>query len=455
MDERVEQVNENTAPERDAREVVLEYVPAQRGVVECYVQPTPLPGRRTRPVRPDEDEDEDEEQDHPRRRHRVRRIILSTVALLLVGSVFLSILYGSGVIGAREQHSESSGLQRRDSEESTAAGHPKTLIPRYPNGDGTRLRYYPAGGDVLSIQQIYAQVNPCTVTVAAERSQTTLTIGTGVIFTPDGYILTNAHVVAGGRSCMVVLDTGYSFDVKLVGMDEEKDLAVIKIEQEDLEEYVRAMGELPYATFGDSDMLSVGDPVYAIGNPLGVELRGTLTDGIVSAINRDVVVDGVRMTLIQTNAALNNGNSGGPLINQYGQVVGINAMKKGSTADVSVEGLGFAIPISSVAYMVNDLIAYGEIRGEPIMGITVLTKPVTLPDGDMCLEIEEITPTGAGEAAGLQPGDYLLRADGEAVTSVEDLLRIRRYYLVGEGFDLEIMRDGERFHTRIVLTEGR
>jgi S1-C subfamily serine protease len=168
-----------------------------------------------------------------------------------------------------------------------------------------------------------------------------------------------------------------------------------------------------------------------------------------------VVVDGVRMTLIQTNAALNNGNSGGPLINQYGQVVGINAMKKGSTADVSVEGLGFAIPISSVAYMVNDLIAYGEIRGEPIMGITVLTKPVTLPDGDMCLEIEEITPTGAGEAAGLQPGDYLLRADGEAVTSVEDLLRIRRYYLVGEGFDLEIMRDGERFHTRIVLTEGR
>lgn len=451
MDEKVDQINENAAPERSAREVVLTYTAAPRSVVERYVQPTPLPGRRTPPQA---EENEDEELEAPRPRRRVRRILLPALALLLVVSLLLSILYGSGLLAPREKRSTSSDLERHENEQSIAVSHAKTRIARYPNGDGTRLRYYPADGETLSIQQVYERVNPCTVTVATEISPTSMTIGTGVIFTPDGYILTNAHVVAGGVSCLVVLDTGYSFDVKLVGMDEEKDLAVIKVMPKDLLRYQNEFGELPYAQFGDSDLLSVGDPVYAIGNPLGIELRGTLTDGIVSAINRDVEVDGVRMTLIQTNAALNNGNSGGPLINQYGQVVGINTMKKGSTADVSVEGLGFAIPISSVTYMVNDLISYGEIRGEPVMGITVLTEPVTLPDGEVGLEIQDVTPTGAGDQAGLQVGDYLLRADGEAVASVADLLRIRRRYAVGEGFDLEILRQGERLRVQIVLTEG-
>ena len=157
---------------------------------------------------------------------------------------------------------------------------------------------------------------------------------------------------------LVALADGSIFDAALVGYDAEQDLAVIKAQDTD----GRAAQGLPAAEFGDSDALSVGDPVYAIGNPLGVELRGTLTDGIVSAINRDVAVDGVTMTLIQTNAALNNGNSGGPLINVYGQVVGINTMKMGSSSTTSVEGLGFAIPISSTAYMINDLIAHGEVR---------------------------------------------------------------------------------------------
>jgi len=133
--------------------------------------------------------------------------------------------------------------------------------------------------------------------------------------------------------------------------DEKNDLAVLKVDGTDL----------PAAQFGDSDLLVVGDPVYAIGNPLGVELRGTLTDGIVSAINRDVQVDGRTMTLIQTNAALNSGNSGGPLINQYGQVVGINVIKMSSRYS-NVEGLGFAIPSASIQRIVNDLLTYGEVK---------------------------------------------------------------------------------------------
>ena len=213
---------------------------------------------------------------------------------------------------------------------------------------------------------------------------------------------------------------------------------------------------LPAAEFGDSDALTVGDAVYAIGNPLGVELRGTLTDGIVSAINRDVFVDGVTMTLIQTNAALNNGNSGGPLINVYGQVVGINTMKMGSSITSNVEGLGFAIPIASSAFMVNDLIAFGEIRGEAVIGITVNSDAVTLPDGTLALYVKEVTKDGPGDKAGIRGGDYILTADGEALTSANDLIRIRRRYDAGEALRLELMRNGEIYAAEVALeTSGK
>lgn len=269
-------------------------------------------------------------------------------------------------------------------------------------------------------------------------------VGTGVIFTEDGFILTNAHVIAGGSECYVVLDTGEDYRACLLGLDEEKDLAVIKI----------AASGLPAAEFGDSDALTVGDPVFAIGNPLGVELRGTLTDGIVSAINRDVYVDGVTMTLIQTNAALNNGNSGGPLINVYGQVVGINTMKMGSSSTTSVEGLGFAIPIASTAYMINDLIAYGEVHGEVMIGISVQPVPVTAENGESALLVMEVTPGGPGEEADIQKGDLIVAADGEALTKSTDLLRVRRRHEAGETLKLLVERDGKRFTADVVLRES-
>ena len=269
-------------------------------------------------------------------------------------------------------------------------------------------------------------------------------VGTGVIFTEDGYILTNAHVIAGGSECYVVLDTGEDYRACLLGLDEEKDLAVIKI----------AASGLPAAEFGDSDALTVGDPVFAIGNPLGVELRGTLTDGIVSAINRDVYVGGVTMTLIQTNAALNNGNSGGPLINVYGQVVGINTMKMGSSSTTSVEGLGFAIPIASTAYMINDLIAYGEVHGEVMIGISVQPVPVTAENGESALLVMEVTPGGPGEEAGIQKGDLIVAADGEASTKSTDLLRVRRRHEAGETLKLLVERDGKRFTADVILRES-
>ena len=157
------------------------------------------------------------------------------------------------------------------------------------------------------------------------------------------------------------------------------------------------------------------------------------------------------MTLIQTNAALNNGNSGGPLINRYGQVVGINTMKMGSSDTTSVEGLGFAIPISSAAYMVNDLIACGEIRPEAVIGISVSIAPVTLDSGETALTVLEVTPGGPGEEAGIQVDDLIITADGETLTSSSDLIRIRRRHAAGETLTLVVERGGRRFTAGVVL----
>jgi serine protease Do len=210
------------------------------------------------------------------------------------------------------------------------------------------------GEEELTIQEIYKRVNPAVVTVIVEQKNNS-SIGSGIIFTEDGYILTNAHVIKGGFSCRVCLSNGHYYDAFLVGYDQTQDMAVLKVEAEDL----------PVAKFGNSNKLMVGDSVYAIGAPLGVELRGTLTDGIVSAINRDVEIGDMIMTLIQTNAALNEGNSGGPLINVYGQVIGINTIKMNSDYSNVTEGLGFAIPITDAASIVDELIQYGEFMEEP------------------------------------------------------------------------------------------
>ena len=268
-------------------------------------------------------------------------------------------------------------------------------------------------------------------------------MGTGVIFSSDGYILTNYHVLEGGSECVVVLDTGIQYTARYVGGDQDNDLAVLKVDAEGL----------PTAEFGDSDLLTVGDTVYAIGNPLGVELRGTLTDGLVSAIDRDVVVDGRVMTLIQTNAALNSGNSGGPLINQYGQVVGINVIKMTSEYS-NVEGLGFAIPSTSVERITNDILTWGEAQPEPLLGVTVYQEGVQLGTDLWGLEVIDVTRGSAAARAGIQVGDYILSAGGEELRTSRDLLRVRRHCYVGDELSMVLWRDGERLEVVLELQES-
>ena len=317
-------------------------------------------------------------------------------------------------------------------------------IASYPFGEGAVLEVFPQQGEPLTAQEIYRQVNPSVVTVAVQLDSG-MGMGTGVIFSEDGYILTNHHVLEGANECVIYLDSGYSYDAKFVAGDADSDLAVVKIDQTGLSA----------AAFGDSEALVVGDPVYAIGNPLGYELRGTLTDGIVSAINRDVQLSGRSMNLIQTNAALNSGNSGGPLINQYGQVVGINTIKMISRyGDASVEGLGFAIPTATLKRLVNDLLTYGKVQPEPLLGITVMTLGTQLEDNLWGAEVDSVTTGSAADKAGVEPGDFIVSAGGIDVIGSDDVLRARRQYHIGDEMPMTLWRNGELIDVMLQLEDA-
>ena len=417
-------------------EVIEEYsrdFPAE--IVEIYSRP--LPGA-VEPV-PTEPT--------PRPRRKKRRVWKGLLILLAVAAVIALLAAGVRWLIWELQMPDDWGeddyyYYDQDQEDEDA---PITIPTVEPDADA-RLELAKDCSHALSAQEVYRKVSGAVVTVAVDLDGGRMSVGTGVIFREDGYILTNHHVVAGGKSCTVLLSGGWPYAAKYIASDAGYDLAVLKINAEEA---------LPFAEFGNSDALSVGDPVYAIGTPLDIEMGGTFTDGIVSSVNREIqLTSRTSMPLIQTNAALNNGNSGGPLINVYGQVVGINTMKMGSSSTTSVEGLGFAIPVASTAYMINDLIAYGEVHGEVVIGISVQIAPVILDSGETALRVMDVTPGGPGDEAGIQKGDLIVAADGEALTKSTDLLRVRRRHEAGETLKLLVERDGKRFTADVVLRES-
>lgn len=282
--------------------------------------------------------------------------------------------------------------------------------------------------------------------------------GSGIVMTSDGYIITNAHVIYDteseynmGKATSVTVVMGENYDeeyeAEIVGYDIQTDLAVLKIDAE---------GLTP-AEFGDSDALQVGDVVVAIGNPLGFELYSTATCGIVSAVNREVQLEDRTMTLIQTDAAINSGNSGGMLLNAYGQVIGINSMKMGSSSSsASVEGLGFAIPISDAKDIINSLITNGYVTGRPQLGITGTTVTESdaeryhIPQG---VYVYSVTEDSAAEQAGLQQGDIITAIDGVEITTMDELSEQKNEHQAGDTVALRVYRSGETFDIQMTLQE--
>lgn len=271
--------------------------------------------------------------------------------------------------------------------------------------------------------------------------QTTQTAGagSGFILTPDGYIVTNYHVVGDADTVKVTLYNGDSYDAQYIGGDEDYDIAVIKIEATDL----------PNVTLGNSDSLNVGDHVLAIGNPLG-ELTFSMSEGIASSVNRAIDVDGTPFNMIQVTAAINPGNSGGPLFNEYGEVVGIVSAKYSSygSSGESVEGLGFAIPINDVISMIQDIMTNGYVSNKAYLGATIgtLTSGMAqqyrydISQGAFVYSVEDGSPAAA---AGLQLGDVITAIDGTEITSLEDLTAAKKGYAAGDTSTLTVYRQGE------------
>ena len=305
----------------------------------------------------------------------------------------------------------------------------------------------PAEGG-LPLQDIYLQSIDSVVSISCQMYNGSST-GTGVVLTADGYLVTNSHVVEGAQAISIQLTDERVLPARLVGADAVSDLAVLKVDAEDL---------IP-AVFGDSDSLRVGDTVVAIGDPLGVKLRGTLTDGIISAINRDIYLDGRPITLIQTNAALNSGNSGGPLINCYGQVIGINTMKIGAfTDEAGVEGLGFAIPSATVKDVVEQLIRQGYVSGRPELGIQGEALSIfyqhyyRLPEG---LYITEVDPDSDAAAKGIERGDILIRIDDTHITTADQLNSLLYSYEVGDSVTVIVYRGGYQYELQLTIGEDK
>ena len=302
------------------------------------------------------------------------------------------------------------------------------------------------------INQIATAVGPAVVGIVSEvdyigffsQSSVQQGSGSGIILRPDGYIVTNHHVIEDASRVTVILSTGEEYEASLVGTDPTTDLAVIKIDASDL----------PYAELGESERLVVGDLVVAIGNPLGQELAGSVTVGYVSALNRTITIDRDKtLTLLQTDAAINPGNSGGALVNSNGKVIGINTAKISSS---NVEGVGFAIPAATARPILEDLIEHGRVTGRPLIGISgqELSASISRQWGfptDKGVYITAVSEGTGADKAGLRRGDIIIEIDGQQVATVSQINAIRNTKRAGDAITVTFYRDDEQQTVELTL----
>ncbi len=273
--------------------------------------------------------------------------------------------------------------------------------------------------------------------------------GSGIIISPDGYIVTNNHVIAGGTEIKVILNSKIKkeFKAQVIGADAKTDLAVLKIDPGDM--------PLPYAQLGDSSSLVVGEMAVAIGNPLGQEFAGSVTAGVISALNRTIRIGDKELTLIQTDAAINPGNSGGALANSRGEVIGINTVK---IAVRNVEGMGFSIPINEAKPIIEDLKEHGYVTGRPLIGIRPgdisenMAEAYQWPLGVL---VEDVIPYSGAARAGIKPGDIITKFNGERTKSIRELNAFKEELKAGDTVEIEVYREGKIKKVKVALTEER
>ena len=307
------------------------------------------------------------------------------------------------------------------------------------------------GSGELTISEIAEKAAESVVEVTVTVQQTSYFYGSytaegagsGVIISEDGYIVTNHHVIKNAQSITVRTTDGKEYPAELIGTDEKSDIAVIHIDASNLKP----------AEIGDSSLIKVGDTAVVIGNPLGT-LGGTVTNGIISALDRQLTINNQALNLIQTNAAINNGNSGGGLFNGQGQLIGIvNAKESGTTSSGAIiEGLGFAIPVNEAMDIANQLIESGYVTDRATLGVSLQTLDYDYRGRKAGLYITDVIDGSGADNAGLQPYDRILKADGTEITQYSDLSYLLQKKQIGDTIELTIDRDGQEITCTVTLT---
>lgn len=378
---------------------------------------------------------------NPKKPHK--KFFERPLAVAVLTAFCMTVLFGGGVYFSKDALKDYILKDVNTVSESLASNIPASVT----KSDGTEL----------SNQQIAALVSPSIVGVSnmgySRNSylnvNTVQSTGSGIIISSDGYIVTNNHVVSNSNKIKVTLSSGDELDATLVGTDSTTDIAVIKVNP--------SGHELNAATLGYSSTLQVGDSVLAIGNPLGLTLAGSVTHGIVSALNRKLTVDGTTYNLIQTDAAINSGNSGGALVNTKGEVIGINSVK---VASDGVEGLGFAIPIDDVKDVIEDIIKDGYVHGRPSIGVNIVEITAQLAyyynlPVDYGLFVNTVVEGGSAALAGIEVGDIIIAFNGEKVTTASEFIDKRNTFKAGDTVTLTVNREGKEKDFSVKLQEDK
>lgn len=381
------------------------------------------------------------------------RLFLTAVCSALAASVFTAAVFGTGMYyinknntspleaaqnsAYTQQVASSSSDSSSDSAVTTANSNKKVLtIPEIAAQVGPSVvgvinktkvqpqRYY----DPFSGRYYYSS-DENTDEMVEQGS------GSGIIISTDGYIVTNQHVIDGAQEVSIILNTGDEITAQIIGQDVKTDLAVLKIDTDKT---------LTAAVLGDSTSVQVGELAVAIGNPMGQEFSGSVTAGIISAVNRTMTIENRTYNLLQTDAAINSGNSGGALINQYGEVIGINSVK---LSESGVEGMGFAIAISEAKPIIDDLMSNGYVTGRPLVGISV-------QETKYGLFVASVQENSGAANAGLQEGDLIISVDGQKVSSTTEINDLRDQKKPGDTMVFRVLRDGEQIDANVVLTES-
>ena len=389
-------------------------------------------------------------QDEPKapKERKARKGMRRWVSVLLVIALVLGSCGATALIMNSYWQKEMDAMMRRMDDKIAAAQKGTAVVP-----DQIPATTRPLSAGAMTPGDVYAQNVDAVVAITVEvtgydnygRETAGYSAGTGFFITADGYVVTNYHVIEGGTKVTVTTHGDEEYDAQIVGYEANNDLALLKVDGENL----------PHVTLGKSSELQVGDQVAAIGNVLST-FASSMTVGYVSGVDRVVDTEGTAMNMLQTDVAINSGNSGGPLFNMYGEVVGITTAKfsGNSSSGASIEGIGFAIPIDDVTGMIEDLKLYGYVTGA-YLGVMVMDVDSNaqfygLPAGAY---VESTSEGGAAHKGGILAGDIITEIGGYAVTSVSDLTRVLRKFEAGQSVSVELYRTGQYKTLSIVLDE--